>query len=386
MNLDSSIALDALSAVYMLGLVFSLRNKRKRELLNRQYFFLAVLICAFLALDMAYLCLYGYGGAARPPCGLIKLVKSLYFLVNTAIVLLWANYIDCFLFGERFRAQRHRVYYGAVLLVNTALVFINIPTGILFSISSSGAFVVNPPGMWAFTVLNYMSVLLTMAVLIQNRGRVNRRSFLPLLIFPLPPLFAEMVQVFFREVSLLCTYAISALLLFQVSQTNTIYTDGLTGLSNRRLLDESLQRWFSEPKGAMVCGLMIDLDGLKRINDTYGHVCGDKALVALGKAIGLVRRKGLVSARYGGDEFLLVWLSEDARAMAEVEGALLAAKAQVNRSMPEQERIDFSVGRFCCRDNEGLTAEDFLWEIDASMYRRKNAKKNMPGPPGRERG
>lgn len=377
MNLDSSIALDALSIVYMLVLIFSLRHKRKRELLNRQYFSLAVLICAFLALDTAYLCLYG--GASLPARTLMMLIKSLYFLVNTAIVLLWANYIDCLLFGDRFRAQKHRAFYMAVLLVNTALVIINIPTGILFGISPQGAFVVAPPGMWAFTLLNYMSILLTMAVLVKNRGRVERRNYLPLLIFPLPPLFAELVQVFFRQFSLICTYAVSALILFQVSQANTIYTDGLTGLANRRLLDERLQKWFSEPKGAMVCGLMIDLDGLKQINDTYGHVSGDKALVALAKAIGMVRRKGLVSARYGGDEFMLVWLAEDARASAEVERALLSAKAQVNRAKPEQERIDFSMGRFCCRDNGGLTAEDFLRELDADMYQRKYEKKGAPG-------
>ena len=51
----------------------------------------------------------------------------------------------------------------------------------------------------------------------------------------------------------------------------------------------------------------------KYINDTYGHVSGDKALLTLAGMIREIRRKDLISARYGGDEFLLIWLSKDGR-------------------------------------------------------------------------
>ena len=54
---------------------------------------------------------------------------------------------------------------------------------------------------------------------------------------------------------------------------------------------------------------------------------------------------------------------------------LEAAKARINQAKPEQERIEFSTGQFCCRDSAGLTAEEFLRETDERMYQRKKEKR-----------
>ena len=373
MNIECSIALDALSIVYMLILLLNLKHRHRRELLNDQYSQTTVMICVFLALDILYLLFYG---SADPLSQLaLKAVKSLYFIANTAIVWLWVKYIDCIIFGDRYRAQRHRVVYNGVLFVNTAIVVANLFTGMLFQISAEGTFVVGVLVMWIFTAFNYLSIVLATFVLLQNRKRVERKTFLPLLIFPLPPLIAEIVQIFYRPYSLICTYAVSALIVFQISQNHTIYTDELTGLANRRMLNETLRKWFSEPRGSTVCGVMIDLDGLKQINDTYGHVSGDNALLTLAGMIREIRRKDLISARYGGDEFLLIWLSKDGRDIPQVVHRLEAAKARINQAKPEQERIEFSTGQFCCRDSAGLTAEEFLRETDERMYQRKKEKR-----------
>ena len=373
MNIEVGVALDALSIVYMVILSFNQRARARRELLTRQYRRIVLVICVFLALDIAYLLLYG--GTDVRSLALLKLSKSLYFVANSAIVWLWTRYTDCILFGDRYRSHRHRLFYAAVFSVNCAIVVGNLFTGVLFRISPQGTFVVGAAAMWLFTALNYLSILFAMAVLINNRKNVKQGSLLPLLLFPLPPLLAELVQIFLRPFSLICTYAVSALIVYQVSQNSTIYTDELTGLGNRRLLDESLHRWLSAPRGAMVCGVRADLDGLKQINDTYGHLSGDNALLTLAGILKEVRRRELVSARYGGDEFVLVWLSEDGRDLPAVERALTASKERVNGTRPPHERIEFSVGTFCCRDRDALTPQDFLKKIDEQMYRSKNRKK-----------
>lgn len=402
MYIDVSIALDALSIVYMLILAVSLGRRHRRELLDQQYRRIVLAVCLFLALDIVYLCLYGSAGLGGQM--LLKIVKNLYFLVNAAIVWLWACYLDHLLSGERRgpaqgaaefpgpawkkrlfscftggpqgrKSSRTAVFCTAVFAVNSILVAVNSFIGLLFQITPQGTFQVRPGPMWLFTALNYLSIFAAMAALIRHRDKVRRDHFLPLLLFPLPPLCAELVQIAFQPCSLICAYAVSVLLVFQVAQNYAIQTDGLTGLANRRMLDETLENWFSQPKGALVCGAMLDLDGLKYVNDTYGHLSGDNMLLATAEVLKKIRRKELVPARYGGDEFVLVWQAETESDLEQAARELAAAKARVNALKPAHERAEFSVGLFCCRDDAGYTAEGFLKEADSRMYQEKQKKK-----------
>lgn len=375
MNTQCSIALDALSILYMLILLFNLKQKRRWEALSRQYCQIVVAICLFLALDILYVSFYGHAGPAAR--FVLKAAKSLYLVANSAIVWLWGRYLDCTLYGSGYRLQRHRILYTVIFAVNTAAVFVNFFTGFLFEIASDGVFIVQYAAMWAFTLLNYLSMLLASIVVIRNRARLKRESFLTLLLFPLPPLCAEIVQIFFRPFSLICTYAVSALTVFQISQNTTIYTDELTGLANRRMFDETLHKWLSSPKGRTVCCIMLDLDGLKQINDTYGHLAGDRALIAMAEIIRGVKHREMVAARFGGDEFAVLWLSKDGHELPALTQRLEEIKTQANAAKPEHERVSFSAGAFCHRDGGSITAEDFLTQADANMYRSKKGR--QPG-------
>ena len=84
--------------------------------------------------------------------------------------------------------------------------------------------------------------------------------------------------------------------------------DPLTGLYNRRFLEKSITRvlYQAERKGQTVCVIMGDLDYFKKVNDTYGHQVGDKALQYFGELIKANSRNSDISCRYGGEEFLLL--------------------------------------------------------------------------------
>jgi len=81
-------------------------------------------------------------------------------------------------------------------------------------------------------------------------------------------------------------------------------TDQLTGLANRRALDHELERLCEE--GAIVSLLLLDLDGLKEVNDTVGYEQGDHLITTLAGAIQDSLRDGQVAARMGGDEFIVI--------------------------------------------------------------------------------
>ena len=92
-------------------------------------------------------------------------------------------------------------------------------------------------------------------------------------------------------------------------------TDDLTRLYNSRYLNQSLRR---ETKRAVRTGntlslLFIDLDGFKAVNDTYGHLCGSRALVEAAAVIRSCARETDVVARFGGDEFAVILPETGAR-------------------------------------------------------------------------
>jgi diguanylate cyclase (GGDEF)-like protein len=141
------------------------------------------------------------------------------------------------------------------------------------------------------------------------------------------------------------------------------FTDPLTGLANRRGLDEQLGRALADP--AELALVVCDVDGLKDINDRQGHAAGDEALVTVGEALAqAVAESGLgLAARIGGDEFcLLVRGSADAaRAVAERTVALLAQR---------HSRLSISCGiasTAVARDAPGLLAA-----ADAAQYAAKH--------------
>ncbi len=154
--------------------------------------------------------------------------------------------------------------------------------------------------------------------------------------------------------------------------------DPLTGLFNRRYLEETLEREFSLAKrqATTVCLVMMDIDGFKGFNDTYGHDAGDFLLKKLGDLLRREVRHSDVSCRFGGEEFLVV---------------MPGAPLEQGKERAERLRKAFSSGRFrhmgvklnataslgvAIYPEHGKTWEQVLHAADRAMYAAKAAGKN----------
>jgi diguanylate cyclase (GGDEF)-like protein len=148
-------------------------------------------------------------------------------------------------------------------------------------------------------------------------------------------------------------------------------TDGLTGLFNRHKLDETLANEFERARRFRrpLSMVMIDMDGLKTINDTFGHPAGDAALKLVAEVIRSHIRRVDMAARFGGDEFVVL-LPE-----VELELAVKIAERIFNKIRPTREHKDMvsvSGGVAQLRDDH-TSAEDFLRAVDEVLYRAKRA-------------
>jgi diguanylate cyclase (GGDEF)-like protein len=145
-------------------------------------------------------------------------------------------------------------------------------------------------------------------------------------------------------------------------------TDSLTGLSNRRafdsLFDEELYR--SERARRPLALMLVDLDGLKAINDEYGHAAGDVALKLVADILKSNRRTDR-SARLGGDEFAVLLPDTDAdRAVGVAERLVRSMRSVGEFGFP----VTLSLG-IACAPNDGQKADELRHAADIALYAAK---------------
>lgn len=155
------------------------------------------------------------------------------------------------------------------------------------------------------------------------------------------------------------------------------HLDALTGLPNRRSLQDALAGAISESlhEGRVFVVAYLDLDGFKPVNDTLGHAEGDRLLQEVARRLQAGLRTQDLVARLGGDEFALVLRSLDSPEAAEaVVLRLLAAVADPSGSALPGLALGMSAGLAAFPDHAG-TPEELLRRADQALYRVKHARK-----------
>jgi len=157
-------------------------------------------------------------------------------------------------------------------------------------------------------------------------------------------------------------------------------TDTLTGLANRRALDEFLRKTqiAAMEKGEPFSTLLIDVDHFKRFNDEFGHEVGDQVLKLIAKVLCERLREGDLPARYGGEELVVVLPGADLRIASEVAERIRRAVFEgqiIRRSTGEKlPGITISVGVAQFRGGEPLA--DLIDRCDRALYLAKKSGRN----------
>jgi diguanylate cyclase (GGDEF)-like protein len=152
------------------------------------------------------------------------------------------------------------------------------------------------------------------------------------------------------------------------------YSDTVTGLPNRRALDERLEQevLMARRTGLPFAIIMMDLDGFKTVNDTYGHAVGDQVLRVFFNYMGLGLRTSDFLARYGGDELTLIMSRTNLESAVLVGEKITEKLEKFNFKAPDGKLITLSVsGGIAVHPNHGRTATELMRAADEALYHAK---------------
>lgn len=308
-------------------------------------------------------------------------LQSVYYILHIVLPFTWALFVEAALSTD-LKAARRRLIVGAVpaALLILFLPF-NIRLGSVFTIDAANVYH-RSPGFIAYGFMTYaLLIYASIRSLIKAKGSVwieERRRCYTMAFFGVLPSVGGILQGFFYGLSLNWILAAVAILLVYIDEQNRqISADPLTGLNNRRELGKFLLKECRESQREGVLALlMIDVDGFKQVNDTYGHFYGDTVLIRVASTLKLsCKNTQAFLARYGGDEFSIVFPAASLQAVTNLIDSIHENLRAWNEAHPEAAPIGLSLGYALYDTEPGDSPEALIHRADRDMYQVKNAKK-----------
>ena len=303
------------------------------------------------------------------------LFKTLYFLTLVIGVYCWCGYAEAVLGNNVLDKGQYRT--GSILLLCIGLSFpiINLFTHWMFNFSETLAY-------HRYFLFHAELIFLFVASfipgfrLLKNSSRESTpalQSHLRLTAaFPLCILAADIFSYLGEAIPVICICVIVELQCIYMGNTRRqISLDPLTQVNNRQNLIGFMEFRLKNHADTLYL-LMIDLNFFKTINDTYGHLAGDHALVQLSSVLkrscAPIQKRPYI-ARYGGDEFIIIMEGSEEE-MHSLCDSIHATLEEINRKSSTY-RLEVSIGVSLWKD--GMDSKAFIADADEDLYKKKRA-------------
>ena len=311
------------------------------------------------------------------------LCKDAYFMSTSLLCFFWFLYFE-HMQESPFVKNRQRVWISSTLVwLMGVILIINKFTAICYGLTEDGSYYRGPLFIVLY-IISYVYVFSTcfraLTRIFSKKYRDQREDLIKFALFPVAPAIAGIIQFIYPELPVACAaLSFSTLIIYMYRTDSMISLDPLTRLNNRKTLDYYYDQWHSDKEtDASLYLLMIDANKFKNINDTYGHVQGDKALIRIADAMrhslrGHNRRFNI--ARYGGDEFaILVWCES----VSEIEaliGRIHNELSTLNRQANSPYDLTVSIGYH--KASREMDLKDLVELADEKLYEEKKKYGNV---------
>ena len=307
--------------------------------------------------------------------------KSLYMASLTLTVFSWMGYAEMIMQSTLLSDRRKRIAFFAAGLALCAVVAVNPFTRWLFEFSEGLVYKRNSGFHIYLLALFLVSSVVSIRLLMRSCSESDpSRKWLFRLVssFPLCLLLAMILVRLGESVPVICVcMLLEVLCIFVGNMNHQISADILTRVNNRQNLDR-----FVEYKMVnhleQIWLLMIDVDYFKKINDTMGHLEGDRALARVSDVLKVACRNFSPRpfiARYGGDEFTIVMEGQE---KDKNQLCILIRRKMEETDLdgkPYKLRVSIGCGKYL----SGMSYKDLVAEADGELYRVKQARKEQRG-------
>ncbi len=307
----------------------------------------------------------------------------LYYISHSFAGYLLLLYVDFELYADRERLFRRLPFYSILVSINVLLSVASLRTGWYFVVDESNSY--QRGNIWyIFTLLSLIYALHSIAITVKRvreiglETRIGREQLKRMGILPLLPCIGAVMQGVMPGSSWAFSSTAVALLINYIAlQNRQISRDHLTGLYNRGYLEFFLNNQFRNlKKGSYAFLILLDLDRFKSINDTFGHLVGDDALIETANLLrnNCKRRQDFV-VRLGGDEFVIVGTCNNETTVEAIVERMERMAVQFNETGIKPYQISFSIGYTLAEAGRDVTLDQLISIADQKMYVNKRAKK-----------
>lgn len=357
----------------VLGVNYATREERRFTVV-RLFLVMVWTNLALLTVDSACWTLEGRSGpAARAANYCLNLA---YFLIHPIPPLVYILYGDYRARGDYLRLRTMIRRLCALYATFVALILYNLKTGWLYSVDSTNHYF-RGPFYPIYIAIAYSLIAYLFFFIMINRHKIDRREFLPLILFPIPPMIGGFLQlVFFGTTFLWPGMTLSLLVVYLHVQNLHLNKDALTGVYTRRFLDDYLEeRLRNQSPEERFSGILVDIDDFHQLNRALGHVEGDRALQALTVSLRESIRGGDFLARFAGDEFAIIVGTDDQTVIDAVEARIVEGVERLNASGKLRGKLTVSLGSTVFVPGHEGAIDLFIKRLAESLYSAKLKKR-----------
>lgn len=312
---------------------------------------------------------------------LISTLLNIGFFFSSYLVAYFSFvYSECEI-GSKWMFKKDKLAISFVpVLVMFILTILTLKYRFFFYIDDAGNYIKGP--LYFLMLLMAYSFLIAictkcLSLYFNKKYFLKRDILLTMSSFVVFPLLAGLIQAFHTGVSIVCLGGTIAIVqVFTKMQNKRITIDTLTQINNRTKLMQYLDNKVSNYhkfSTADIYFVMIDIDRFKAVNDTYGHIEGDEAIIALANILKLSCNKySCMLARYGGDEFSIVYegdITNMKALVANIEYNLKEYNAKANK--PYDLQISLGYAKY---DESMGSIPELISKADDELYKEKRRK------------
>lgn len=372
MNSLFRIDVNLFAALFLFLLLLIAASKLDRkDRLNRLFLIVSGIVLIQLLVEAATCVINGVpGDAARAASVLLHMIL---FLVAPSLTLYWFLLVHRFTVMEGTKRTVHRLWF-VPLFVNVAIVLTNPFHRLFFTLSDANVYV-RGPLFFVGAAITYFYMGAAYLHIHRHRKRMLPDEVWLFVLFSLIPIIGGIVQIFWYPIlTMWASTAFSLILMYIFLSERMVHKDSLTQAWTRGSVENYLGRRLRVEPDRPIGIIFYDVDNLKQINDAYGHLEGDQAILHLVEVVRDAFEGQAVLARMGGDEFLILLevATED-----DLVRLVNHWKDRIEATQPKKPyRTDASVG-WGLYGKPGQTFDGFLRQIDKMMYAEKAHKQAL---------